>query len=100
MIVIVQEFIKELFETCFAHLALSIITKFTLDTGSANLKKEYQQVETTIVQIMFKKFMASSHSHKPLWMFLSIVMIDGASQSVLEFRIFPVLILIETPSAT
>ena len=26
LIVIVQEFIKELLETCFAHLALSIIT--------------------------------------------------------------------------
>ena len=30
----------------------------------------------------------------------SIVMIDIASQSVLEFRIFSALILIETPSAT
>ena len=42
--------------------------------------------------------MASSHkSHNPLPMFLSSVMSDGASQSVFELRILPVLILMETP---
>ena len=45
-----------------------------------------------------KIVMAWSHkSHNPLLMFLSSVMSDGASQSVFELRILPVLILIETP---
>ena len=49
-----------------------------------------------------KKFMmaAGHNSHNPLWIFLSRTMSDGASQSALEFKIFPFLIFKETPSAT
>ena len=55
LIVLVQNLFKRILETCFALLALSIITNFTLNIDCANLIKEYQQVETNIVQMMFKQ---------------------------------------------
>ena len=58
--------------------------------GTANFKKEKVG---KLIRNDLKKIMASSKNcHKPLCIFLSTVMMEGASQSALLFRIFPVLI--------